>query len=241
MQHTRLSLVSIAAGPGPRLSSLRSTLLYFSSNAACSGLRSLASFSRASITCSSASMSGALETAQTVLSVVSGGLKKLVKSTGARDCTLDAAPQACVTISLWVLPPRQPPLLLRPGPPGLPACLVAGMAAIHQWAHQIFPVSPLKAARRSAAWLVRLRSPPLDFCRHNAAKLLFPATHIPTPCPGSLLLAAGKAGWIAGTSFLILVVPLIIEMDREQQVGAAAIPLPMLSVEQPFSFAANRQ
>lgn len=29
---------------------------------------------------------------------------------------------------------------------------------------------------------------------------------------------AGKAGWIAGTSFLILIVPLIIEMDREQQV-----------------------
>jgi import receptor subunit TOM22 len=31
------------------------------------------------------------------------------------------------------------------------------------------------------------------------------------------LLPAGKAGWIAGTTFLILVVPLIIEMDREQQ------------------------
>jgi hypothetical protein len=28
---------------------------------------------------------------------------------------------------------------------------------------------------------------------------------------------AGKAAWIAGTAFLILVVPLIIEMDREQQ------------------------
>lgn len=33
---------------------------------------------------------------------------------------------------------------------------------------------------------------------------------------------AGKAGWIAGTSFLILIVPLIIEMDREQQVQAAS-------------------
>ncbi len=27
----------------------------------------------------------------------------------------------------------------------------------------------------------------------------------------------GKAAWIAGTSFLVLIVPLIIEMDREQQ------------------------
>ena len=32
-----------------------------------------------------------------------------------------------------------------------------------------------------------------------------------------LTQSTGKAAWIAGTSFLILVVPLIIEMDREQQ------------------------
>jgi import receptor subunit TOM22 len=32
-----------------------------------------------------------------------------------------------------------------------------------------------------------------------------------------LAASTGKAAWVAGTSLLVLLVPLIIEMDREQQ------------------------
>lgn len=34
-----------------------------------------------------------------------------------------------------------------------------------------------------------------------------------------LMLSTGRKAWIVGTYFLILVVPLIIEMDREQQLN----------------------
>ncbi|PSC74439.1 Mitochondrial import receptor subunit TOM9-2 [Micractinium conductrix] len=47
-----------------------------------------------------------------------------------------------------------------------------------------------------------------------------PASHLVQRAAGALLKlfrSTGNKAWILGTSFLVLAVPLIIEMDREQQ------------------------
>ena len=48
-----------------------------------------------------------------------------------------------------------------------------------------------------------------------------------------LLRSTGKAAWIAGTTFLILVVPLIIEMDRDQQLNELEMQQAILGTQPP--------
>ncbi|CAL5416548.1 unnamed protein product [Camellia sinensis] len=53
-----------------------------------------------------------------------------------------------------------------------------------------------------------------------------------------LLKSTGKAAWIAGTTFIILVVPLIIEMDREQQLNDLELQQASLLGTPPLGIAA---
>lgn len=63
-------------------------------------------------------------------------------------------------------------------------------------------------------WYTNLATQVQDSFRYlTSRKAAGNATH----ASKKLLWSTGKAAWIAGTTFLILVVPLIIEMDREQQ------------------------
>ncbi|XP_072985432.1 mitochondrial import receptor subunit TOM9-2-like [Typha latifolia] len=54
-----------------------------------------------------------------------------------------------------------------------------------------------------------------------------------------LLWSTGHAAWIAGTTFLVLVVPLIIEMDREQQMNELELQQASLLGAPPPPSAAN--
>ncbi|CAA2979435.1 mitochondrial import receptor subunit TOM9-2-like [Olea europaea subsp. europaea] len=55
-----------------------------------------------------------------------------------------------------------------------------------------------------------------------------------------LFKSTGKAAWILGTTFLVLVVPLIIEMDREQQFNELEMQQASLLGTPPPSAAAPR-
>jgi len=67
-------------------------------------------------------------------------------------------------------------------------------------------------ARPSDSWLTKIsRTPAVTWTKETAAST--------SVVVGKLLKSTGKAAWIAGTTFVVLVVPLIIEMDREQQLN----------------------
>ncbi|KEH41163.1 putative mitochondrial import receptor subunit Tom22 [Medicago truncatula] len=56
-------------------------------------------------------------------------------------------------------------------------------------------------------------------CNHPVVRNTKEAASDATVIAKKLLRSTGKAAWIAGTSFLVLVVPLIVAMDREQQIN----------------------
>lgn len=78
----------------------------------------------------------------------------------------------------------------RPPPPALPAP----------------PLHDGIVARIRHAVRLSLNSPKTRRAALDAARL-----------SNKIMKRAGRAAWIAGTTFLVLVVPLIIEMDREAQ------------------------
>lgn len=143
---------------------------------------------------------------QDVVSGVSGALRKLVRSTGESLHPLEAGggqfPRG--------LRPSFSPLL--PGGAQSREPWQAGAARVRAGINRPGGPAPAAGALRPRRRHCHRRT---IAANGMAAKRLTAASLV--PC-----VLAGKAGWIAGTTFLILIVPLIIEMDREQQVRLAA-------------------